>query len=216
MGISQNVGGSTVLAEDAEYAFDIPTLLRACVELAVAVCSCAALAEGVIALGIYRMLAADACQVAFAVANVAPALQDDGPYAQLDEAQRSEKSAGASTDDDGLARFRHVGVAKRLEREGRRLLVHPYLKREVDENSALACVDAALQHTDILYCPCVDTFLPCDIFLYCRCARRNLRQHSNLIFLYHSSAKVNIENEKVTKITVKRIKNLCIRQGNIW
>ena len=85
MGIGEDAGAGAMLTEDAENLLSVAALLAAGVEFAVGVCACAALAKGVVALGVDALFGSDAGQVLLAVAHVLATLHHDGAQAQFDE-----------------------------------------------------------------------------------------------------------------------------------
>ena len=94
------------------------------------------------------MLAADTCDVALAVADILAAFQYDGPYARLNQTERSKESARTCPDDNGLRGVCYQGIADGSEGECGRVFVEPDFQRKVYEYRALAGVDASALQTN--------------------------------------------------------------------
>ena len=120
MGIAEDVGGGAVLTEDAENLFHVAALLGARIEFSVRIGSCSALAERVVAFGVYDVLAGDAGNVLAARVYVLAAFEHNGAQAQLDEAQGGEEAARSGAYHHYLRAARHVGIAHRGEVGARR------------------------------------------------------------------------------------------------
>ena len=147
MGVDEDRRRGSVLTEHVENLLDAAALLRASVELAVGVSAGAALAEAVVALGVYGLRLGDVGEVYLALAHILAALKHHGAQAQFDETQRGEESAGALAYHYHLRLLAHVAVLGVYVLGVLRYLVDVDTHGEVDEDSALTCVDATLQHT---------------------------------------------------------------------
>ena len=137
-------GVGAVVYERLQRLVVVSALLAAGEELAVGEGAGAALAEGVVRIGIDRLAAVDAGDVALAGRDVAPPFEEDRAEPQLDEAQRSEEPRGARTDDDDLGA---PGDRRIVEagQGGLRLAVDVDLEREADDGLAPAGVDRPLE-----------------------------------------------------------------------
>ena len=163
MGVHQDGGGSTVLAEDVEYLVHIAALLAAGVELAVGVGSRTTFAEAVVRLRVHGLGAADLCQVFLTLAHVLATLHHHGAQAQLDEAQGGKEATGAGTHNDDLRTTFHIGVVRVLVFvvAGHFVDVGPH--GEVHEDRPLAGVDAPLQDAGGVEGSLVKAFLAYEI-----------------------------------------------------
>ena len=83
MGISQNGCRSTMLAKHTQNLLDRAALLRAGVELAVAVGTGSAFTKTIVALAVHLLCASYLCQILFTLVNVLSTLQYYRTQAQL-------------------------------------------------------------------------------------------------------------------------------------
>ena len=183
--IAQDGCRCAVLAEDVEDFFYIAAFLAACVEFAIRVGPCATLAEAIVALGVNGMLARDACDVAFAGMHILASFYHDRAASQLDEAKGCEESTWASSHDDDFGTLIHHGVVGLgvFVIGGEFVDIEAY--GEVDEDGALACIDAALQCAHGLDGACIEPLLTSHILLYALLAGCLLGQNAELDFLNH-------------------------------
>lgn len=171
MGVDEDRRRGSVLAEHVENLLDAAALLRAGVELAVGVSAGAALAEAVVALGVYGLRLGDVGEVYLALSHVLAALKHHGAQAQFDETQRGEESAGALAYHYHLRLLAHVAVFGVYVLGVLRYLVDVDTHGEVDEDGALTRVDATLQHTHGVYGACVDALFVGNVAYYVLLAR---------------------------------------------
>ena len=171
MGVDEDRRRGSVLTEHVENLLDAAALLRAGVELAVGVSAGAALAEAVVALGVYSLYLSDIGEVYLALAYVFATLKHDGAQAKFDESERSEESAGALSYHHDLRLLAHVAVLGVYVLGVLRYLVDVDTHGEVDEDGALTRVDAALQHTHGVDGACVDALFVGNVAYYVLLAR---------------------------------------------
>ena len=124
----------------------VAALLAAREELAVGEGSRAALAEGVVRIGVDRSVAVNLCDVALAGRDVAPAFENHRLQPQLDEVQRGEEAGRARAYDKHLRTAGHRGVVE-VHGCGQRLAVDVDLERQVDFGLPLAGVNRTLDDT---------------------------------------------------------------------
>ena len=123
MGIGEDIGGGSVLAEDAEDALDVATLFGTRIEFSVRESSGSAFSKGVVALTVYDVIARDGCEVFFSCINIASALEDDGAYAEFYESECCEESSGACSYNDGLRGVGDVGIVDGIVGQGGGVLI---------------------------------------------------------------------------------------------
>ena len=134
-----------MLAEYIENLLDGAALLAARIQLAVGVGACPTLAETVVALAVHLLRLGNLRQVALALVDILAALQHDGAQTQLYQSQGGKQSARSGTDDDDLRGLVDVGIVRHHVLVLGRLLVDVAAHLQVDEDGALAGVDATAQ-----------------------------------------------------------------------
>lgn len=159
MGIAENGWRSSMLTEDLKNLGDVAALLAACVKLSVAVGSGSSFTETVVAFRIYGLRLADESKILFPLADILPSFDDDGAEPKLDEAQRSEQTAGTLTDDNHMRLATDIGIVG-----GRKQVVFGHLvdvnsDGEVDEDVALPGIDTLAQHSHSGYRADIESFL---------------------------------------------------------
>ena len=147
--VGQNGGRSAELAEHAQNFLYIAALLRSRVEFAVGVGSRAALAEGVVALGVDGVAARNLRYVLAALVHILATFQHHGAAAQFDEAQRCKQAARPCAHHHHPRCALHVGVVHGFVVECRSVFVDKHLEREVDKHLPLAGVDAAASQAQV-------------------------------------------------------------------
>ena len=154
------LGRGAVEDERLQRLVVIAAFLAAGEELAVGECAGAALAEGVVRVGVYVEVAVYEGYVLLAGEHPFAALEDYGPEALLYEAQGCEETRGARADDDDLGGAAHVGI---IEVQGSRqgLAVDKYLDGDVDLDGAPACVDRAFHDAGHRHVAATYAHLPC-------------------------------------------------------
>jgi hypothetical protein len=89
-----------VRGQDFDDVADVAALVRTRVELAVAVCSCAAFTEAVVGVGVDDAVLREAFEIATARLDGLAAVENDGWDAGARELVRAEDAGGSGTDDD--------------------------------------------------------------------------------------------------------------------
>ena len=131
------------------------------------------------------MLTGDTSNVLATRMHITPTLQNDGAFAQLNQAPGSKPSAGTGTHNDDRSGIVHLAIGHRLEsRTG--FLAHEDHKGEIDIDGALASINASFQYPDCLDGPCINSLVLTDeqfdvLFVGCL-----LGQNSYLVFLNHN------------------------------
>ena len=74
MGIGEDVGGGSVLAEDAKDALHVAAFFGTRIEFSVRESSGSTFSKGIVALAVYDVVARDGCKVFFSCINIASAL----------------------------------------------------------------------------------------------------------------------------------------------
>jgi hypothetical protein len=146
--IGQYRGACAVLAEYVQDAVGAAAFLASGVELAVGICSCAALTETVVGLGVYLVGAAYGGYVDLAVVHVFAALKYYGAQTEFNQVECCKETAGAGANHNH-GRFVIDRAVFNLGVLGfGRLLVYEYPQGQVYKNGALAGVDALLESAD--------------------------------------------------------------------
>ena len=146
MGISQNTGRGSMLAEHVEYLLRRATLLTAGVQLAVRISSCPTLSETIVAVGIHLMGFGDKRQILLAFVNILATFQHNGTQAQFNEPQGRKQTTWASPDNNNLGSIRHVWIAGLDILVFTRLLVDITAYLQIDIDGALAGIDTATEN----------------------------------------------------------------------
>lgn len=147
--VHQDISGRAVLAEYAQHFVHGASLLAAGEKLAVAIGSCTAFAEAVVALGVNALLTGDSCHVALALPDVLSTLQHYRAQTELNKMERRKETARACSDYDNLWAPCHVGVADGGDVGRRCWLVHISLYGEVDDDVALSSINGAMANAEI-------------------------------------------------------------------
>ena len=175
-----------MLTKHVEYLLYRAALLAARVKLAVRVGSCTTLAKAIVTFAIHLLRFGDECQVFLALAHVLATFQYNGAVAQLDELQGSKQSAGPLAHHDNGRSAGHIMILSGLKSLIFWLFVHIHSHLQVHVNGALPGIYRPFEHPDMLDGAHVDAFLTthilCDAFL----VKALLRQHTQLIFIYHN------------------------------
>lgn len=145
MGLVEDFGRCAVEHERLQRLVVVAALLAAREELAVGEGSGAALAEGVVGIGVDRAVAVDLRDVALAGRDVAPSLHNDGFQPQLDKPQGGKESRRPRSDDDDLGAAPDLGIVE-MHGGGLRLAVDVELEREVHLDLPLPGVDRTFDH----------------------------------------------------------------------
>ena len=140
-------------------AVHVAALLRPRIEFAVRESPCAAFAKGIVALAVHHVFARNAGNVLTAFVNILAALEHDGAPAVLNQAQGCKQSARACADHNGRAAVRHVGIDDGREIQFGRLFAHIDIERQVDEDGALPCVNAAAAYAHLGHIGCAQVQL---------------------------------------------------------
>ena len=185
MGVAEDGRRGPVLAKHVENLLRRATLLRARVELAVAVGPCPALAEAVVALWVHQLRAGDLGQVALSRVYVLAPFQHDGPQPQLYQPQGCEQATGPGAHDDHLRPALHLGVLRPDELVILRLLacVHPHL--QVDVDLPLPRVDAPSKYPHPADRTSVQAVLVGQPSLQPVLLGSHLGRHPYLVFVHH-------------------------------
>ena len=143
--VVEDSGVGAVLAEADEDTLHRAAFLTAGVEFAVGEGARATLAEAVVRLRVDRAAADDVGDVTFAFVHLAATLHDDGAYAQLDESEGGEESAGSGADHDGSGSAGDVTQFDVGEERFGRLLVEEGAEGDIDVDRALSGVDRSFK-----------------------------------------------------------------------
>ena len=185
MRIGKDIRVGAVLAEHVQYLVYAATLLAAGVELAVAVGTGSALAEAVVAFAIHLLGLRDAGKVFLACTHVLSTFQDDRAIAQFDESQGGKESARSLSHHDDSRLGAYIGVFRMHILVVLRIFVDVGTHLQIDENGALAGVDAALQYAHLVQGSYIQPLLLGEIALDAFLAGCLFWQNSYLIFLNH-------------------------------
>ena len=93
MGISQDIGVGSMLAEDIQNLVHTAAFLAAGIQFSIAVGTCSTLTKTVVALGIHLLGLGNIGEVLLALAHVLAPFEHHRTIAQLDESQGSKKTA---------------------------------------------------------------------------------------------------------------------------
>jgi len=148
MSIGEDVGGGSVLAEDAEDALHVAAFFGTRIEFSVREGSGSAFSKGVVALAVYDVVTRDGCEVFFSCINITSALEDDGTYAEFYESEGCEESARACSYNDGLWGVGDIGIVDGIVGQSGGVLVDEDLKGEIDHHLSLTSIDASLEGSD--------------------------------------------------------------------
>ena len=151
MCIRQDTFLGTVLYEYFQDTVGISPFLAACIEFAVAVRACAALAKGIVALGIHLLVGAYACHIFLPLSHILSALDDHGAQTQFDEAQCSKESSRTSSHHQHTSLLAYIPVLNGAEEHlfGLFVQIDPY--GEVDIDVSLSGIYAPPQYPDGLW-----------------------------------------------------------------
>ena len=191
MSVGQDACRGPVLAEHVQNLLRGSALLAAGIQLSVGVSPRTAFAKAIVALAVHLLRAGNLCQVALAVVHVLAPLQHHWFQSQLNQFQGSKQSAGTSTHHHYLWFVCHVAIGSRHIFIVGRHFVHVHTHLQVHVDGALAGIDALSQHPDVLDASCVNALLVRHIVRQQFRLGRHLWQHSQLVFLYHSSLFIN-------------------------
>ena len=172
----------------AEYVQDfvyVSPFFTAGIELAVRIGACTAFSETVIGFRVDGLFSSYQGKVFLAVAYILSALHDDGAQAQLYQTQGGKQSAGTGSHNDNLRLVRHIVIDGFLILLLFRQLVEISTHGQVYEDGSLACINAAFQNARSRNVACAHSFLLYEVFFYALFVGCNLRQHAQLVFLYH-------------------------------
>ena len=183
--IGKDIRVGAVLAEHVQNLVYAATLLAAGVELAVAVGTSATLAEAVVTLAIHLLGFSDVGKVFFAFTHVLSTFQDDGAIAQFDESQGGKESARSLSHHDDSRLGAHIRVFRMHILIVLWIFVDVGTHLQIDEDGALAGVDAAFEHTHLVEGSHVESLLLGEVALDAFLAGCLFWQNSYLIFLNH-------------------------------
>ena len=192
MGVAEDICRCSVLAEHAQDFLHRAALLGASVEFAVGVSARAALAKGVVALGVHDVAARDLREVALALMHVLTALHYDGAKAQFNQTQGGKQSARTGTNDDDLRPAFHIGIVHRLEGSRCHGFVNPYAHAQVHEHLALSRIYTAAHNPITADAPRRHTAFGHHLLAKQRIGGGNLRKHPKLKFTYHCGTKITL------------------------
>ena len=144
--VVEYLGRGAVEDERLQGLVVVAAFLAAREELAVGECARAALAEGVVRVGIYVEVAVYEGYVLLAGQHALAAFEDYGLEAALYEVQCGEEPRRPRPDDDDFGCVAHVGIVE-VQGCGLRLVVGEYLNRDVDLDGTASCVDRTLDDT---------------------------------------------------------------------
>ena len=159
MCIGKNGRGGSMLTEHVENLLYIATFLRAGIEFTVGIGTCPTLAETIVTLRIHLLRPADVCQIALTLMNILSTLQNDRTKPKLNQSESGKQSTGACADDDDLRLATNVRILRMEILIISGWLVDVYAHFKIDEDSALAGIDTALQYTYGSQCPDIVTVL---------------------------------------------------------
>src|SRR5690606_24199172 len=139
--VHEDLGRGPVAHQDLEDVADVPALVGARIELAVAVRPGAALAEAVVRVFVDRLAAGEEGEIAPPRLHLLSAYEDDRGDAVPGELEGREEPGRPRADDDRAllaADVLRIGLAQRLDRRG-------VAQRDahLEEDLASACVDRA-------------------------------------------------------------------------
>ena len=185
MNINENTLPGTELAKDIQHLIGVAALLAAGEQLAIRIGSCPTLAKTVVTLRIHALLMGDACQVFLTLTHILSPLYHDGTQPQLNELQGSEEAGWPCTDNDDRRATRHIRVIYGGKEFIGGQLVDIDAYGKINVNLALACINAAFQNAEMLYCAPIYAIFATDIFRYILLAICHLRHYPKLNFFYH-------------------------------
>ena len=197
MSVGKYRGTRSMLAEDIQHAFYATTLLAACVELAVGICSSTALAEAVVRLGIHLVRTGYLRKVKFSCAHVTATLHNDGADTVLYELERSKETRRTGAHHNDRLPTLDIAILTAY------ILIH--LRHLIDKDThgkvhiyyALTGIDAATQHAHRRNGAFIHALLTGDITLERLLIGSLVRLHSYLKFVYHTiKRKTESENVK--------------------
>ena len=190
MRIGQNSRRGSMLTEHIQNFVRVATFLAACVQLAVRVSTCSTLTKAVIALSIHFLRFRDQRQVLLSLMHVLAPLQHDGAQSQFYQTQGSKQAARTSSHHDHLRLSLHVGIFRPLVFVVVRLLVHIYANFQIHVYLSLTGINTAFQDSHAVDRPHVNALFVSQIGLQSVLLCRHLRHNPYLIFVCHTSAKV--------------------------
>ena len=188
MGISQDVGRRTMLAEDIQYLLDGATFLGARVEFTVRVGSCPTLAKAVVALGIHLLRLGYLCQVTLAFAYVLATFQHHRTQPQLDESEGSKQATRSGPHHNDLRSVGDIGIVRMDVLVVLRHLVDVRPDLQVDKDGALSGIDAASQDAQSCQRTHVEAILLGNITPQCLLVGSHMGLNPYLILVNHSPA----------------------------
>ena len=148
MCIDKNIGRGSKLAENAENLIGVASFLAARIEFPVRISPCATFSKGVVALGIYFVLARDEGNIFAPFANIFSALEHHGAQSELDEAQGGKESTRTCAHHNDALGVGNILIRHLLIIESWRLFIDVYIERKIHENGTLARIDAPLANVN--------------------------------------------------------------------
>ena len=142
VGLVEDFGRGAVEDEALEGAVVVAAFLTACEEFTVGECACAALAEGVVGVGVDALVALYEGDVLATLDNLLATLENNGFDALLNQSQGGKQSRRACADDDNFAPARDRRVVE-MERSGLRLAVDEGFERQQHLQRPAAGIDRA-------------------------------------------------------------------------
>ena len=201
MGVCQDIRRSAVLAKDVKNLLYRATFLRACVQLTVRVGSCPTLTKAIVTLRINLLSLSNLRQVLLTFTNIFATFYDDGTQTQFNEPEGSKQSTRTGSYHNNLRTICNIRIIRPLEFVLLRLLVDVTSHLQIDEDSPLTRIDAALQYTYSRQRPHVKTILvgqecPQSTLITC-----HMRLNPDLVFVNHLPFLQNRGGSNVKYIT---------------
>lgn len=145
MGICQDIGIGTMLAEYVQNLIYTSPFLASCIEFAVTISTGSTFTETVVALTIYLLSLGNVREVLLAFAHILASLQHDRTITQFYQAQGSKETARSLTHNDNSRSAAHIRIFGMDILVVLRKFVDISTHLQVDEDGALTGIDASLQ-----------------------------------------------------------------------
>ena len=185
MGICQDIGIGTMLAEYVQNLVYTSPFLASGIEFAVTISTGSTFTETVVALPIYLLSLGNVREVLLAFAHIFASLQHDRTVTQFYQAQGSEEAARSLTHNDNPRSAAHIRVFGMDILVVLRKFVDISTHLQIDEDGALTGIDASLQNPHLVERSYIQSLffgeITLDAFLAC-CL---FGQNSYLILLNH-------------------------------